>query len=149
MPLKASSTALVVEGDFEVAANIATALRERGCHVQTASTIAEARLHLRDLKPRAVLMDIWQPDGSGIVFLRELADRSDVGIIVVSACNDPADRVAGLELGADHYLAKPFSLRELTARFCALDRRIAQQQARRFTASTTIQHIMRSSVLAG
>ena len=129
LALEAPGTALVVDGDFASAVTIAASLRERGWHVQTASAITEARLQLRDLKPRVVLVDLWLPDGSGIVFVRELANRADVGIIVVSACNDLADRVVGLELGADHYVAKPFSLRELTARVCALDRRIVQEQA--------------------
>ena len=129
LALETPGTALVVDSDFEIAATIAAALRERGWHVQTASAITDARLQVRDLKPRVVLVDLWLPDGSGIVFVRELANRADVGIIVVSACNDLADRVVGLELGADHYVAKPFSLRELTARVCALDRRIVQQKA--------------------
>lgn len=114
----------MVDSDSEAAAPIASALRECGWLAQTADTIAEARSRLWTLKPRIVLLDLWQPDGSGIAFVRELAGRADVGIIVVSKYNDLADRVVGLELGADDYIAKPFCPRELKARVRALARRI-------------------------
>ena len=126
---RAPGAALVVNSDQDVAATIAAALRDCGWHVQAVRTIAEARLRLPGLKPRIVLLDMWQTDGSGIAFVRELAGRADVGIIVVSAFSDLADRVVGLELGADDYITKPFSLRELTARVRTLDRRMAKQGA--------------------
>lgn len=115
-----------MDSDAHAATAIATALRECGCgwHVATASTVAAARRHLHALKPQIVLLDIWQPDGSGIALVRELADRADVGIIVVSACCQVEDRVVGLELGADAYITKPFSPRELTARVRTLSRRL-------------------------
>jgi len=113
-----------MDSDAHAATAIATALRECGWHVETASTVAEARRHLHALKPRIVLLDIWQPDGSGIALVRELADRADVGIIVVSACQQVEDRVIGLELGADAHITKPFSPRELTTRVRALSRRL-------------------------
>ena len=125
--LKAQRAALVVDSDQEVAVAIAAALRKCGWHVQPARTIAEARLRLPALRPRIVLLDMWQADGSGIAFVRELAGRADVGIIVVSVCSDLADCVVGLELGADDYVTKPFLLHELTARVRALDRRIGKQ----------------------
>ena len=125
--LRAPGAALVVNSDHAVAATIAAALRDCGWHVQAVRTIAEARLRMPGLKPRIVLLDMWQPDGSGIAFVRQLGGGADVGIIVVSACSDLADRVVGLELGADDYISQPFSLRELTARVRTLDRRIAQQ----------------------
>jgi CheY-like chemotaxis protein len=131
---RAPGATLVVDSNDEVAATIAAALRECGWHVQTVRTIAEARLQLPTLKPCIVLLDMWQSDGSGIAFVREQAGRS-VGIIVVSAFNDLADRVVGLELGADDYITKPFALHELMARARALDRRMARQHARRSPVS--------------
>lgn len=80
---RAPGATLVVDSNDEVAATIAAALRECGWHVQTVRTIAEARLQLPTLKPCIVLLDMWQSDGSGIAFVRELAGRADVGIIVV------------------------------------------------------------------
>ncbi len=137
-----------MDSDAHAATAIATALRECGWHVQTASTVAEARRNLHALKPQIVLLDIWQPDGSGIALVRELADRADVGIIVVSACCQVEDRVVGLELGADAYITKPFSPRELTARVRALDRRLTAQPPSVSPARVAHQRKLRSSILA-
>jgi DNA-binding response OmpR family regulator len=126
--LKAPGAALVVDSDPEVAVAIAGALRQHGWRLQTASTVAEARLHMDALKPSIVLVDMWEPDGSGVVFVRDLSDQANIGIIVIAARSDIADRVVGLELGADDYITKPFSLRELTARVNALSRRMEKQR---------------------
>ncbi len=125
----APGTVLVVDSDTDAAATIAAALKPSGWHVQTVSTVAEARLQMRAEKPTVVLLDMWQPDVSGVVFVRELASLADIGVVVVSACNDVADRVIGFELGADHYIAKTVSPRELVARVHALHRRIRMQGA--------------------
>lgn len=127
--MRAQRSILVVEDDLDIAATIAAALRQDGWHSQTASTVAEARLRAEALKPSMVLVDIGLPDGSGMVFVREMASRPDVGILVVSARTDEVDRIVGLELGADDYITKPFSLRELTARVRAISRRMATQEA--------------------
>ena len=118
---------MVVDSDIEAATTSAAALEPSGWHVQIASTMAEARLRIRSAPPRIVLLDMWQPDGSGAALVRDLAGRADIGVIVVSACNEVADRVVGLELGADDYLAKPVWPRELTARVRALNRRISMR----------------------
>ena len=69
-------------------------------------------------EPDLVLLDIGLPDGSGLDVCRALRQRSDVPVIMLTARGSEADRVAGLELGADDYVVKPFSAREVTAR-CA------------------------------
>jgi DNA-binding response OmpR family regulator len=125
--MKAQRSILVVDDDPDVAATIAAALQQDGWHLQIASSVAEARLRAEDLKPSIVLVDIGLPDGSGMMFVREISGRADIGILVVSARTDEVDRVVGLELGADDYITKPFSLRELTARVRALGRRMEAQ----------------------
>lgn len=128
--MKAQRSILVVDDDADVAATISAALRQDGWHLRTASTVAEARLHTEALKPSIVLVDIGLPDESGMFFIREIAGRADIGILVVSARSDEVDRVVGLELGADDYITKPFSLRELTARVRALGRRMEAREAK-------------------
>ncbi len=70
-----------------------------------------------------VVLDLMLPDGSGLEFLRTLRTRSRVPVIILSSRNEEIDRVLGLEMGADDYIAKPFSLRELAARVRAVLRR--------------------------
>jgi DNA-binding response OmpR family regulator len=117
---------LVVEDDVQVASTIAGALQRDGWQADTASSLAEARLMLDSTSPRIVVVDIGLPDGSGMAFVREASGRPDLGIIVVTGCADEVDWVIGLELGADDYVTKPFSVREMTARIRALSRRMEQ-----------------------
>jgi DNA-binding response OmpR family regulator len=117
---------LVVEDDVQVASTIAGALQRDGWQADTASSLAEARQMLDATSPRIVVVDIGLPDGSGMAFVREASGRPDLGIIVVTGRADEVDRVIGLELGADDYVTKPFSLREMTARVRALSRRMEQ-----------------------
>lgn len=70
-----------------------------------------------------VLLDLGLPDGDGLDVLRELRRTSDVPVIIATARGDEADRIVGLELGADDYVVKPFSVRELAARVRAVSRR--------------------------
>jgi DNA-binding response OmpR family regulator len=115
---------LVVDDDVDVAATIAAALEQDGWRAETAMSLSEARARLHEVNPQIVVIDIGLPDGNGMAFVRETAHRADLGILVVSARTEEVDRVVGLELGADDYITKPFSLRELTARVRALWRRI-------------------------
>ena len=75
------------------------------------------------MRPDLVLLDIGLPDGSGLDVCRELRASSSVPIIILSARGEEADRVVGLELGADDYVVKPFSAREVIARIRAVLRR--------------------------
>jgi DNA-binding response OmpR family regulator len=77
----------------------------------------------RDL-PDAVLLDVRLPGEDGLVLARYLRERYDLGLIMVTASGDVVDRVVGLELGADDYVAKPFDLRELLARLKSVLRRL-------------------------
>ncbi|MBU8546606.1 MULTISPECIES: response regulator transcription factor [Roseomonadaceae] len=115
---------LVLEDDEAIATTICAALERDGWNTVTATTLAGGRQRLQDDNPRLLIVDLGLPDGNGIAFVRQAASLPDLGIIVVSGRSAEVDRVVGLEVGADDYLAKPFSLREMVARVRALSRRL-------------------------
>ncbi|NCT84212.1 MAG: response regulator [Comamonadaceae bacterium] len=120
---------LLLEDDPAIADTVAFALRREGFAVEHRAWLAEARERLRAAPvPELLILDVGLPDGHGLDLCREL--RGDpqpqlarLPVIVLSARSEELDRVLGLELGADDYLAKPFSPRELVARVRALLRR--------------------------
>lgn len=116
-------TILLVEDDGALRTLTARALRQSGFNVLTAATGAEMWVALRETPVQLVVLDIMLPGTSGFDLFRKLRRESDVPIIFVSARGSEEDRVLGLELGADDYLAKPFSTRELAARVSAVLRR--------------------------
>ena len=111
---------LIVEDEEAIAEPLAEGLRREGFEVERAATGAEA---LAAPAVDLVLLDLRLPDLDGLDVCRELRARSSVPIIVVTARGEEADRVVGLELGADDYVVKPFGLRELIARIRAVSRR--------------------------
>ena len=111
---------LIVEDEDAIAEPLAEGLRREGFEVERAATGAEA---LAAAPADLVLLDLRLPDLDGLDVCRELRERSGVPIIVVTARGEEADRVVGLELGADDYVVKPFGLRELIARIRAVSRR--------------------------
>ncbi len=113
---------LIVEDDDAIAAPLARGLEREGFTVSRATTGAAA---LAATGYDVVLLDLGMPDMDGFAICHELRSRSDVPIIMVTARGDEADRVVGLELGADDYLVKPFGFRELLARIRAVVRRTA------------------------
>jgi len=113
---------LLVEDEDAIAEPLATGLRREGFAVERAATGGAA---LAADAVDLVLLDLRLPDIDGIDVCRSLRARSDVPIIVVTARGEEADRVVGLELGADDYVVKPFGLRELIARIRAVLRRTA------------------------
>jgi two-component system, OmpR family, response regulator RegX3 len=113
---------LVVEDEESISEPLAEGLRREGFTVSVAATGAEA---LAAGEADVVLLDLRLPDFDGLDVCRMLRERSDVPIIVVTARGEEADRVVGLELGADDYVVKPFGLRELIARIRAVTRRSA------------------------
>jgi two-component system OmpR family response regulator len=118
-------TILLVEDDPALRMLTARALQENGFVVRPASAAPEMWLALENGPVDLVLLDIMLPGTSGIDLCRALRQKSDVPIIFVSARNSETDRVVGLELGADDYIAKPFGTRELVARVRAVLRRPA------------------------
>jgi two-component system, OmpR family, response regulator RegX3 len=111
---------LLVEDDDSIATPLVAGLEREGFTVTRAATGADA---LAAEPGDLVLLDLRLPDVDGFAVCRELRQRSDVPIIVVSARGEEVDRVVGLELGADDYVVKPFGLRELVARIRAVSRR--------------------------
>jgi len=111
---------LIVEDEDAIAEPLAEGLRRDGFDVERVATGAAA---LEASEPDVVLLDLRLPDMDGLDVCRRLRERSDVPIIVVTARGEEADRVVGLELGADDYVVKPCGLRELIARIRAVTRR--------------------------
>jgi DNA-binding response OmpR family regulator len=116
-------TVLLVEDERAITEPLAEALEREGFDPAVATTAAEALESAAGREPDLVLLDIGLPDGSGLDVCRELRRASDVPIIMLTARGSEADRVAGLELGADDYVVKPFSAREVIARVRAVLRR--------------------------
>jgi two-component system catabolic regulation response regulator CreB len=122
-------TILLLEDDPAIADTVVFALRREGFAVEHRTWLAEARERLRMAPaPELLILDVGLPDGHGLDLCRELraGPLKALPVIVLSARSEEMDRVLGLELGADDYLAKPFSPRELVARVRALLRRAAQ-----------------------
>jgi two-component system, OmpR family, response regulator RegX3 len=113
---------LVVEDEDAIADPLVAGLRREGYDVSRVDTGEGA---LEASPPDLVLLDLRLPDIDGLDVCRRLRERSRVPIIVVTARGEEADRVVGLELGADDYVVKPYGLRELIARIRAVGRRTA------------------------
>jgi len=111
---------LVVEDDDTIAGPLLKGLVREG---YTADRVATGAAALVAPVPDVVLLDLGLPDIDGYEVCRRLRDASEVPIIVITARGQEADRVAGLDLGADDYLVKPFGFRELVARIRAVTRR--------------------------
>jgi DNA-binding response OmpR family regulator len=113
---------LVVEDEDAIADPLVDGLRREGFDV---SRVATGEAALEATPADLVLLDLRLPDVDGFDVCRRLRERSHVPIIVVTARGEEADRVVGLELGADDYVVKPYGLRELIARIRAVSRRAA------------------------
>ena len=119
---------LVVEDEPAIAESVAYALRRDGFSVSLAGTLAEAEVQRADAD--LVILDLMLPDGSGFEWILAIrGERRDQPIIVLSSRDGEADRVAALETGADDYVTKPFSPREIVARVRAVLRRSIAERA--------------------
>ncbi|MCC5610402.1 response regulator transcription factor [Nostoc sp. CHAB 5834] len=117
-------TILVVDDEASIRRILQTRLEMIGYSVVTASDGEEALSAFRLLTPDLIVLDVMMPKLDGYGVCQELRKQSDVPIIMLTALADVADRITGLELGADDYMTKPFSPKELEARIaCVLKRR--------------------------
>ena len=128
-----SPNILVVEDDRETRALIAKYLRGNACNVTTATDGREMTRALAEHRVDLVILDVMLPGEDGLSLCRKLRAESQIPIIMLTARGEDVDRILGLEMGADDYLAKPFNPRELLARINAVLRRHAMA----LTASST------------
>jgi DNA-binding response OmpR family regulator len=125
--LNRQTSILIVEDDRNTAALIATYLQREGFTTQTVHDGAEALTMARRQTPGFVILDVMLPQVDGWEICRELRKLSDVPILMLTAREEEIDRVMGLSLGADDYVIKPFSPRELVERVKAILRRTTRQ----------------------
>ena len=118
---------LVVDDNPQMRTLLQSYLKEEGFLLVTAGHGQEALYVARREKPDLIILDIMMPEMGGYEFLRAYNRESQTPVIILTARLEENDKVLGLELGADDYLTKPFSLRELTARIHAVLRRIDKQ----------------------
>lgn len=117
------SRILVIDDEPAIRESLVFALERDGFAASECATLARARDLWSDSD--LLILDLMLPDGSGTEFLRELRNESNVPVIVLTSRDSEADKVVGLELGADDYVVKPFSPREVIARVRAVLRRTA------------------------
>jgi len=116
-------SAVIVDDDDDIRALIAELLRQSGFEVVEAATGADGIAAVRDRQPDVVTLDLNLPDLDGIEVCRRIREITDAYVVMLTARPDEIDRLMGLEIGADDYLTKPFSPRELRARIAAMLRR--------------------------
>jgi two-component system catabolic regulation response regulator CreB len=120
---------LIVEDEPGIADTLQYALRTDGFEPAWCATGEDALASARTSPPALVILDVGLPDASGFEIFKRLRETSDVPVVFLTARSDEIDRVVGLELGADDYIAKPFSPRELVARVRSVLRRTAKASA--------------------
>ena len=113
---RAADRVLVVDDDPQVRELLQDYLSEYGYDVSEADSANSMRAELTRRVPDVVLLDVGLPGEDGLSLARYLRERFDIGIIMISGAGEPLDRIVGLEVGADDYVAKPFDPRELRAR---------------------------------
>ncbi|HLE52775.1 MAG TPA: response regulator transcription factor [Anaerolineales bacterium] len=118
---------LVVDDKSELRTLLKSYFTQEGFEVVTAGDGQEALFVARHEKPNLIILDLMMPEMSGYDFMRAYRRQADTPIILLTARIDENDKVLGLELGADDYVTKPFSPRELTARVRAVLRRLEKQ----------------------
>lgn len=121
---------LLVEDEESIGSLVRAYLEQSGYRVAWVRSGEEALQSLELVRPRLVILDIGLPGADGFDVCRSIRGRSDVPVLMLTARDEEADRVAGLEVGADDYVSKPFSPRELAARVKAVLRRTSPTEPR-------------------
>jgi DNA-binding response OmpR family regulator len=124
---------LIIEDEVGIAESLAYLLRLEGFSVRHARRLAEGR----EAAPNAdlIVLDLTLPDGSGLELLRQLRTTNKTPVIILTSRDSEVDRVVGLELGADDYVVKPFSPREVVARVKAVLRRVTPEPEAQVTTA--------------
>jgi two-component system KDP operon response regulator KdpE len=120
---------LVVDDEPAILRTLRTNLRGHGFDVDTAENVKDALAEYDRTRPDVVLLDLGLPDDDGLAFIRDVRGRAATPILVVSARDADQDKVSALDLGADDYLTKPFSVDELLARIRVALRHVARPEA--------------------
>ncbi len=123
-----ASTVLILEDDLHTVEVVQLYLRRDGHHVLSATDGIAGLSLAREAQPDLIILDLMLPGMDGLEICRILRQESDVPIVMLTARADEEDRLAGLDLGADDYVTKPFSPRELAARIRAVLRRSARDE---------------------
>lgn len=118
---------LVIDDEANLRHTLSYALRQEGYEVLTAGDGDEGLALFRQAAPDLVILDVMLPGQDGFEVCRRLRRESDVPVVMLTARDTELDKIVGLEIGADDYLAKPFSMRELIARVRALLRRTTRR----------------------
>ncbi|MDA0321340.1 MAG: two-component system response regulator CreB [Verrucomicrobia bacterium] len=120
-----SQRILIVEDEPAIADTLTYALETDGFAVEWCTTAGDARARLAQAEPDAVILDIGLPDDNGLELCKDIRKVSNVPVVFLTARSDEVDRIVGLEVGADDYVVKPFSPREVSARIKAILRRVS------------------------
>lgn len=122
------ATVLTIDDDKDLQIVMRTYLENQGYQLMTAYSGAETLTKLDSAQPDIILLDLMLPDNDGLTLLTAIRTKTRAPVIVVSGKNETADKIVGLEMGADDYLTKPFEMRELSARIKAVLRRAAGEE---------------------
>jgi DNA-binding response OmpR family regulator len=133
---------LIVDDDVNLRHTLGYAFRQEGFEVVTADDGDQALVSFRTSHPDLVILDVMLPNRDGFEVARALRRESDVPVIMLTARDSELDKVVGLEIGADDYLAKPFSTRELIARVRAMLRRTRRAEPARADARMEVDGLV-------
>lgn len=117
-------TILIIEDEENIASLVTLYLKNEGFNVEWAERGEEGLAKLEEAQPRLVLLDLMLPDADGLEICRKIRASKDIPIIMLTAKDTEIDKIVGLEVGADDYITKPFSPREVVARVKAVLRRL-------------------------
>ena len=116
----------MVEDEPKIAETLIHVLNEQDFEATRVATILEAREALKVNVFSAIVLDVKLPDGNGFEFCKELRKTNDIPILFLTSISDEVDKIVGLEIGADDYVTKPFSPREVSARLKAIIKRVKE-----------------------
>jgi len=143
---------LIVEDSPEYLQIVTSVIKQSGHRVRSATTIADALESMSSVPPDLVVLDLTLPDGDGLDLCRTIRERSNAYVLMLTGRDDEVDKVVGFRLGADDYVTKPFSPRELGARIDALARRPrgqADQSAERIFGDLVLRPLAREVEIGG
>ena len=133
------SVVLLVEDSIPVREVVTRDLEEEGYKVVSAGSVQEFGRRLSKIRPDTILLDLVLPDGDGLQLLRDIRNKTDAPVIIISGRGQTADKLAGFEMGADDYIVKPLQVQEVAARVRAQVRRYRSSREGSATAGSAIK----------